>query len=75
MLSQLELLKEALQEQEAKFGPGNPFVQGLEVQIASDEKPRAENPMSVYSVGFRGGEDTPTQGPASEGLGQGKPDN
>ena len=54
MPSQLELLKKQLAISEAQFGPGNPFVQGLKAQIASYEKPRAENPMSVYSAGSRG---------------------
>jgi len=44
MPSQLELSKAKLPELEAKFGPGNPYVQGLRAQIASYEKPsdRAE---------------------------------
>ncbi len=67
MLSQLELLKEALQEQEAQFGPGNPFVQGLKAQIASYEKPRAENPVSVYSAGSRGPKTPPPKAPPAKG--------
>ena len=55
MLSQLELLKKSLARLEKKFpGQDSPFVQGLKAQIASYEKPRAENPMSVYSAGSRG---------------------
>jgi hypothetical protein len=55
MLSQLDLLKEALQERlQANGGRETPFVQGLRAQIASYEKPRAENPVETYSVGMRG---------------------
>jgi hypothetical protein len=54
MLSQLDLLKEALQERlEANGGRETPFVQGLRAQIARYEKPPAENPMEVYSMGMR----------------------
>ena len=35
MPSQLERLKELLPPLEAKFGPDNPSVQGLKMQIAS----------------------------------------
>ena len=51
-LSQLDLLKEAVEEL-AKPGPESPFVKGLRAQIASIEKPRAENPMEFYSAGMR----------------------
>lgn len=54
MPSQLELLKKALVESEARSGPGNPFVQGLKMQIAMHEKPRAENPMSARPAYFAG---------------------
>ncbi len=57
MASQLERLKEILAELEPKFGADNPHVQGLKMQIASREKPRAENPMgneSRWSAGMRG---------------------
>jgi hypothetical protein len=58
MVSQLEYLKESLARLEAKpGGKDNPFVQGLRMQIASLEKPRAENPMSnreTYHAGMRG---------------------
>ena len=57
MASQLERLKELLPPLEAKFGKDNPSVQGLKMQIASLEKPRAENPMgneSRWSAGMRG---------------------
>jgi len=56
MASQLELLKAKLPRLEAKFGPENPFVQGLKMQIATFEKPRSENPMdnsTRLSVGMR----------------------
>jgi hypothetical protein len=57
MPSQLEYLKESLARLEAKpGGSDNPFVQGLRMQIASLEKPRAENPMSNesrWSAGMR----------------------
>jgi hypothetical protein len=53
MLSQLEILKQSLAELEPKYGPANPFVKGLKMQIASYEKPPAENPMETYSVGMR----------------------
>ena len=53
MPSQLELLKESLPPLEAKFGPDNPFVQGLKAQIASFEKPPAGNPVEMYSAGMR----------------------
>lgn len=53
MPSQLELLKESLPPLEAKFGPDNPFVQGLKAQIAKLEKPRADNPVEMYSAGMR----------------------
>ncbi len=53
MPSQLEWLKKEVVRLEAKFGPDNPFVQGLKAQIASYEKPRAENPVDTYSAGFR----------------------
>ena len=57
MPSQLEELKRKVALLEPEFGPGNPFVQGLRMQIASLEKPRAENPMSnreTYHAGMRG---------------------
>ena len=53
MPSQLELLKESLPPLEAKFGSDNPFVRGLKAQIASYEKPPAENPVEMYSAGMR----------------------
>jgi hypothetical protein len=53
MPSQLELLKEALAESEARSGPDNPFVQGLRAQIARYEKPPADNPVEMYSAGMR----------------------
>jgi hypothetical protein len=56
MGSQLEELKESLARLEPQFGKDNPFVQGLRMQIASLEKPRAENPManeSRWSAGMR----------------------
>lgn len=53
MPSQLELLKESLPPLEAKFGPDNPFVQGLKAQIAKLEKPPAENPVEMFSAGMR----------------------
>ena len=53
MVSQLDLLKKALKESEARSGPDNPFVQGLKAQIARYEKPRAENPVEMYSAGMR----------------------
>lgn len=52
MPSQLEALKKALEESEARSGPDNPFVKGLKAQIARLEKPRAENPMDTYSAGM-----------------------
>ena len=57
MGSQLEELKESLALLEPEFGSDNPFVQGLKMQIASLEKPRAENPVgneSRWSAGMRG---------------------
>lgn len=54
MPSQLELLKEALAESEARSGPDNPFAQGLRAQIARYEKPPADNPVEMYSAGTRG---------------------
>jgi len=53
MPSQLELLKKQLAISEARSGPGNPFVKGLKMQIASYEKPPAENPVEMYSAGMR----------------------
>jgi len=56
MASQLELLKAKLPKLEAEFGAGNPYVQGLKMQIAMLEKPRSENPMdnsTRLSVGMR----------------------
>lgn len=41
---------------EPEFGPDNPFVLGLKMQIASHEKPRAENPIGnreTYHAGMR----------------------
>jgi hypothetical protein len=38
MLSQLELLKQALKEGESRSGPDNPFVKGLRMQIATLER-------------------------------------
>ena len=57
MPTQLEELKRKVALLEPEFGPGNLFVQGLRMQIASLEKPRAENPMSnreTYHAGMRG---------------------
>lgn len=58
MASQLEELKRKLALRlEANSGEETPFVQGLRMQIASLEKPRAENPMSNesrWSAGMRG---------------------
>ena len=57
MPSQLELLKRSLARLDPDGGSENPFVQGLRMQIASLEKPRAENPMSnreTYHAGMRG---------------------
>ena len=58
MPSQLEELKRKLALRlEANSGEETPFVQGLRMQIASLEKPRAENPMSnreTYHAGMRG---------------------
>ncbi len=59
MASQLEYLKKALVESEARSGPANPFVQGLKAQIAALEKPPAENPMDNqerFSLGMRSAE-------------------
>lgn len=57
MPSQLEELKRKLALRlEANSGAETPFVQGLRMQIASIEKPRAENPMSNesrWSAGMR----------------------
>jgi hypothetical protein len=55
MASQLESLKASVARLEPLHGSANPFVQGLKMQIAKLEKPRAENPMSVdrLSVGTR----------------------
>jgi hypothetical protein len=56
MPSQLEELKRKLAISEARSGLDNPFVQGLKMQIAKLEKPRAENPMSDesrWSAGMR----------------------
>jgi capsule polysaccharide export protein KpsE/RkpR len=53
MPSQLEALKKALLESEARSGPDNPFVKGLQAQIAKLEKPPADNPMQTYSAGMR----------------------
>lgn len=56
MPSQLEELKRKVALLEPEFGPGNPHVQGLRMQIASREKLRAENPManeSRWSAGMR----------------------
>ena len=50
MGSQLEELKESLARLEPEFGSDNPFVQGLKMQIASYEKPRAENPEGIESL-------------------------
>jgi hypothetical protein len=38
MATQLELLREALKESEARSGPDNPYVQGLKAQIAMHER-------------------------------------
>ena len=57
MPSQLELLKRSLARLDPDGGSKNPFVQGLRMQIAKLEKPRAENPMNnreVYQAGMRG---------------------
>ena len=56
MSSQLEFLKKQLVRSEARSGPDNPFVQGLKMQIARYEKPRADNPSDnseTFSVGMR----------------------
>lgn len=54
MPSHLEELKKSVVKLERDHGPANAFVQGLKAQIASLEKPPAENPMTeVLSVGFR----------------------
>ena len=57
MPSQLEELKRKLALRlEANSGEETPFVQGLRMQIASLEKPRAENPVgneSRWSAGMR----------------------
>ena len=45
MVTQLESLKKSLAHLEAKDGRDSPLKQGLRAQIASFEKPRAENPM------------------------------
>ena len=45
MVTQLDLLKEQLARLESKDGKDTPYKQGLRAQIASFEKPRAENPM------------------------------
>lgn len=50
MASQLELLKRELARAQAEAGPDNPYVQGLKMQIARLEKPRAENPMAEPEV-------------------------
>lgn len=54
MPSQLEILKKDLAELEPEFGPDNPFVKGLKMQIAMHEKPRAENPMDNGPVHLAG---------------------
>ena len=57
MPSQLEELKRKVARLDPEGGSDNPFVQGLRMQIASLEKPRAENPMSnreTYHAGMRG---------------------
>ena len=51
-LSQLDLLKEEAARLD-RPGQDNPFVKGLKAQIASIEKPRADNPMQSISVGMR----------------------
>ena len=38
LLSQLDLLKAKLPALEAEFGPANPYVHGLKMQIASLER-------------------------------------
>ena len=54
MPSQLESLKKSLARIEAERGPDAPSLKHLRAQIAMYEKPRAENPVSVYSAGSRG---------------------
>ena len=54
MASQLELAKASLARLEAKYpGQDSPFKQGLRARIARAEKPRAENPVEMYSAGMR----------------------
>lgn len=61
MLSQLELLKAQVARLTAKGGPDSPFVKGLKAQIASYEKPRAENPMASPQRISGGMRSTPNQ--------------
>ena len=53
MASQLQNLKELVEQLEPQFGKDNPFVQGLKMQIARYEKPLSDNPVEMYSVGMR----------------------
>ena len=55
MASQLDHLKKPLARLEAlpDYSPDNPFVLGLKAQIARYEKPRADNPVEMYSAGMR----------------------
>jgi hypothetical protein len=77
MASQLESLKASLARLEPLHGADNPFVKGLQGQIALLEKPRADNPMGTgrslpqaLSAGMRSDppeskeppEDSPEQG-------------
>ena len=64
MPSQLEELKRKVARLDPEGGSDNPFVQGLRMQIASLEKPRAENPMSNesrWSAGMRGPPEPPAK--------------
>ena len=38
LMSQLELLKAKLPKLEAEFGPANPYVKGLKMQLAMHER-------------------------------------
>ena len=60
MLSQLELLKQALKDGESRSGRDNPFVKGLRMQIAtlerknsgeSSQNPNEESATERLSVG------------------------
>jgi hypothetical protein len=76
MASQLESLKRALAEGTARSGADNPFVKGLQAQIALLEKPRADNPtgtgrslQTALSAGMR--QDLPGSAPESQPQGTG----